>query len=352
MKINLKKLNIDELKDFFSSIGEKPYRAKQVFKWIYTKGVDSFEEMTDLGKSLKDKLSKSATISKLKLLEKKTSSNNDTEKYLFELEDGELVEAVLMRYEEDLGFGRVTLCISTQVGCSLDCSFCATGKSGFIRDLTFYEIADQVLQIQKIIKDTHDRIANIVVMGMGEPFLNYDNVMKAVRILNDPDGLCIGARHITISTCGIIPGILKLAEEEMQVKLAISLHTADNEKRTELMSINKKYPLKDLMYAIKTYQEKTKRRVTFEYVLIKGFNDSQNDIKKLVELTGGIKCIVNIIPVNNTGDKKFELPAPKDINRVRQLMEDAGLNVTVRKSRGGDIEGACGQLKAKREKSR
>lgn len=367
--VNIKSLNFTQLEEFFALIGENKYRAKQIFKWIYRKGVESFDEMSDLGLKLREKLKKNAYISQLKLIEHRVGASgalarkkNDTEKYLFETEDGNLIEAVLMRYEEDLGIGRVTVCISTQVGCALDCSFCATGKSGFIRNLEHYEIVDQILQIQNLVRDKEERIANIVFMGMGEPLLNYDSVINAIKLINHSEGLNIGVRHIAVSTCGIVPGILKLADEDMQFKLAVSLHAADDKKRTDIMPINKKYPLRELVKAIKIYQEKSKRRVVFEYALIKGFNDSQEDIIKLADLVKDINCMINIIPVNTIQpvgangvrlikvDLSLQPPSPVEIKKIRQMMQDSGLKVTVRKSRGQDIDAACGQLRGRKNK--
>lgn len=359
MKINLKALDYHQLEDFFESTAEARYRAKQLFKWIYKKGVSSFDDMTDLSAKLKAKLKNIAYISELKLVERKISGNKDTEKYLFELEDGNTIESVLMRYEEDLGIGRVTACVSTQAGCAIGCSFCATGKSGFTRNLEFHEIVDQVLQIQNMANNHQERICNIVFMGMGEPLLNYDNVMKAIRVINHPEGLSVGVRHFAISTCGIIPGILKLADEEMQVKLAVSLHIADDKKRTEIMPINAKYPLKELIEALKTYQKKTKRRIVFEYAPIKDFNDSEEDIKQFAELIKDIKCLVNIIPVNpvrylpsngvnEISGSEFCPPQREKVKKIKEIMERCGLKATLRKSRGSDIDGACGQLRGRK----
>lgn len=369
MLINLKQLNFEQLEEFFTSIGESKYRAKQLFKWIYKKRINSFDNMSDLSLKLREKLKKNAYISQLKLIEHKVGAGlapartADTEKYLFELEDGNLIEAVLMKYEEDLGVGRLTVCISTQVGCPLDCSFCATGKSGFIRNLEFYEIVDQVLYIESTLDSNIERIGNVVLMGMGEPLLNYDNVMKAVRLMNHPEGLSIGARHIAISTAGIVPGILKLADEDIQFKLAVSLHSADDEKRSKIMPVNKKYSLKKLIEAVKKYQKKSGRRVLFEYALIKDFNDSPEDIIKLRDLVKDISCMINIIPVNpvrcslSNGvnvikhGMSMQPPSSAEVKKIKQMMEDCGLKVTVRKSRGQDIDGACGQLRGRIQKT-
>jgi len=347
MKINLKQLDFAQLEEFFTSIGQSKYRAKQLFKWLYKKGASSFDDMSDLSLKLREELKKTAYVSWLKLIEHKINKNKDTEKYLFETEDGNLIESVLIKYEEDLGVGRLTACISTQIGCALDCSFCATGKSGFIRNLEPYEIVDQILYIQNNLDENTERVGNVVLMGMGEPLLNYDNVIKAVKLINYPEGLSIGARHIAVSTAGIVPGILKLADEDMQIKLAISLHTADDEKRSKIMPVNKKYPLKKLIDAVEKYQKKSGRRIMFEYALIKDFNDSKEDIIKLKDLVKDIDCVINIIPVNQICGDKFIPPMPAEIKKIKEMMEDYGLKVTVRKSRGQDISGACGQLAGK-----
>lgn len=348
MKTNLKQLDFTQLEEFFTSIGQSKYRAKQLFKWIYKKGASSFNDMSDLSLKLREELDKTAYISRLKLIERKINKNKDTEKYLFETEDGNLIESVLMKYEEDLGVGRFTACISTQIGCALDCSFCATGKSGFIRNLEAHEIVDQLLYIQSNLDENAERVGNVVLMGMGEPLLNYDNVMKAIKLINHPEGLSIGARHIAISTAGILPGILRLADENIQVKLAVSLHTADDKKRNKIMPINKKYPLERLIEAVKEYQEKSGRKVMFEYAIIKDFNDSKEDMIKLRDLVKDIDCVINIIPVNQICGDKFIPPLPAEVKKIKQMMEDYGLKVTVRKSRGQDIDGACGQLRGQR----
>lgn len=352
MKINLKSLDFASLEKFIATLGEKPYRAKQLYKWIYNKGVSDFNEMTDLNLAFREKLEETAQISNLKLANEQLSKNGDTEKFLFSLADGQAIESVLMRYEEDLGIGRVTVCISTQVGCAFGCKFCASGKNGLIRNLESFEIVDQIIQIKNIIKDKEERIANVVLMGIGEPLQNYKNVIKAVRLINSPEGLAIGARHISLSTCGLVPEIINLAKEKIQIKLAVSLHAALDDKRNYLMPVNRKYPLKKLIEACKKYQEISNRRITFEYALIKGFNDTLQDIEDISKLLRGLDCLVNIIPLNNVKDFKRSAPTDFQIKKFSEDLIKKGISATVRKYRGADIEAACGQLRLHHSPSR
>ena len=332
-KTSLKGLWTQDLEKLLSELGERRYKANQLALWIYDKGVTEFDQMTDLSKSLRDKLDSIAYIDAIKLRRAQTSEIDFSEKFLFELEDGERIETVLM-----LEKGRITVCVSTQVGCPLGCTFCATGKMGFERDLTPGEIVDQIIAL----KD--HRPTHVVLMGMGEPFLNYDNTIKALKIINSELGLSFAAKRVTVSTAGIPEGIRKLASLTSKIKLAISLNAPTDEKRNELMPINKKYPLKAVLEAVKYYTEKTKRRITFEYVLIKDFNDSQEDALELSKLVRGIPCKINLIPYNSVPDLPFEKPSEEKIVAFRDYLFPRCPTVTLRRSKGEDIQAACGQL--------
>ncbi|MDQ7821859.1 MAG: 23S rRNA (adenine(2503)-C(2))-methyltransferase RlmN [Candidatus Eremiobacteraeota bacterium] len=345
--MDLKGMDLRELEEFFIVLGEEAYRGKQMMKWLYGKGESNFAAMTDYGRELRGRLSEAASIGQLKVVTRQVSSDGDAEKYLFALADGHLVESVLMSYEDHLGPSRMTACISTQVGCAMGCTFCASSIGGFVRNLTAGEIVDQVLQIQKEIASRQVRVANVVMMGTGEPLLNYDHVMKAVRILNHPDGIAIGVRHIAISTCGIVPGIERLATEGMQVKLAVSLHSANDEVRSSLMPVNRKYPLARLMESLQNYQRMTGRRVTIEYALIRGVNDGVHDAIALRELLRGLTALINLIPLNPVAEFSCQRSRDDSVERFKKVMDEAGIRTTVRKERGVDIDAACGQLRKK-----
>jgi 23S rRNA (adenine2503-C2)-methyltransferase len=342
--LNIKGLFLEEIQDYFNSLGLPKYRAEQVFSWIYQKQVWDWEEMTDLPKNLRQLFrDKGLTLCSLQSKDKIQDSDG-TIKFLFELEDHNTVESVFIP-ESD----RQTVCISTQVGCGMDCSFCATGRNGLVRNLTVAEIVDQPLIVTRV---TGMRINNLVIMGQGEPLANYDATLKAIKLINDPKGLGIGARHITISTCGIIPGILKLAKEPLQINLAVSLHAASNELRTQLMPISKIYPLNELMVVIREYIELTGRRVTFEYIMIDGVNDRPQDMDKLVQLLSGLLCHVNLIPLNPvvsnlSAPKAFERSKPARIRDFVAGLTRAHIETTVRKERGTNLAAACGQLQGK-----
>ncbi len=337
---NIMSLEKTELQKYFISIGEKSFRIKQLNQWLYQKLITDFSEMTNFSVSLRKRLSEDFYIPSLTLLSELKSKDGSI-KYLWELEDKETVESVLM-YQDN----RITVCLSSQIGCALNCAFCATGKGGFIRNLKHWEILLQIFEIQRRIKD---RITNIVYMGMGEPFLNYDNVVKSADILNDDFSLTIGARHITISTAGIVEGIRKFAHHKKQYKLAVSLNSAINTKRNRIMPINKKYNLDVLKDALRYYYANTKRRVTFEYVVFPGFNDKKEDMDAVLEYVKDIPCKINLIPYNPNPDI-FDYPAPTEdsMNRMVKYMHKGKWTVTVRWSKGRDIDGACGQLR-KRE---
>jgi len=339
-QINLKGLWIEELESILDKLGEKKYKTKQIAKWIYNKGVSDFEQMTDLSKELRRKLAEIAYIDKLNLLKKQTSKIDQTEKFFFQLSDGKKIETVLMR-EKD----RVTLCISTQVGCALNCIFCATGSMGFERNLTAGEIVDQIICAKKFLRED-ERITNLVVMGMGEPLLNYENTLKAIRMIRSELGLSISAKRITLSTAGIVPQIYKLADEGLRMKLALSLNAPDDELRKKLMPITKKYPLSEVLEALKYYAEKTDTRITFEYVLIKDINDSKEHALELAKLVRGIPCKINLIPYNPVKNCPFEKPDEETLQKFRDILYPRAPAVTLRKSKGEDIQAACGQLRA------
>ena len=338
-KVRLKDFTFDELTEYFLSIGQKKYRAKQVYEWLY-KGVESFEEMTNLSKELRTQLDELCVITTLKILRKQISKDG-TIKYLFELMDGETVESVLMDYKH----GR-PICISTQVGCNMGCKFCASTLGGKVRNLTAGEIADQVIFAAK---DSNCTISNIVLMGMGEPLDNYDWVTKFIRNINHHAGMNIGARHIALSTCGIVPQIIQLADEGLPVTLSVSLHAPTDEKRSEIMPINKKYNISELMKALDYYVSKTNRRVTFEYSLISGVNDSVKTAQMLLSLIKGKLCHVNLIPVNSVRETGFVKSTPEEITAFRTVLEQNGVTTTVRRELGSDIDASCGQLRRKHE---
>lgn len=348
-KIDLSSLSLQELKEFMSEIDEASFRAKQIANWIYKQGVTDFEDMTNLSKELRNKLQKVAYISQLQEVDR-AESEDGTVKFLFGLEDGNKIETVLMPQQD----GRNSVCISTQVGCAMGCNFCATGLQGLERNLTTEEIIGQVLEVQRLISKEEFRqppVTNIVVMGMGEPLANYDNLLKAIKILNSEQGLNISMRRITVSTCGLVPRIKELAAEELQLVLAISLHAATDELRSEMMPINKRYPLSELIAACEYYLKKTNRRITFEYALIEGVNNNRRDAKELGELLSGLLCHVNLIPINPVEELDLVRPGREDIKKFKQVLADYGIPATLRRERGKDIEAACGQLRSKQETS-
>jgi 23S rRNA (adenine2503-C2)-methyltransferase len=321
--------------------GEPLFRAGQIWSWIYQKRAASFEEMTSLSKEFRKSLSADTRIGSLRLADKSESHDSGTVKYLWELEDGLRIESVFIP-EKD----RRTICLSSQVGCPLACTFCATGRTGFVRHLKTHEIVDQVLSTARLAKENP---TNLVVMGMGEPFLNYDPVMKALDILHDPDGAALGHRRITVSTSGIIPGIERYGLENRPYKLAVSLNATTHGGRSALMPINETYPLARLLEAIRDYTHRTGRRVTFEYVLIRGTNDTADDARRLLRLLHGIPCKVNLIPFNPTSSL-YQRPGDDQVLRFAERIMPLSAPVTLRMSRGQDIQGACGQLAVQQEK--
>ncbi len=337
MKI-LSGLNLEELEKITSELGASKFRARQIHNWIYLKSVSDIDQMTDLSKKFRDELKTVAIVSDTKIKVKQVSSDG-TIKYLLEYPDGECVETVLMRFDNR---ANLTACVSSQVGCAVNCSFCATGKRGFIRNLTYKEIIEQVLTIQR---DTGLKVTNIVFMGQGEPLLNLENVLSAMKIFNED--FQIGARRLTVSTSGIIPQINKLADIDMQSTLALSLHAPNHEIRSKLMQIENKYPMDQLHKALKNYTDKTGRRITIEYLLIKDLNDTTESAKQLASYLKDIKCNINLIPYNPTEKNDYQRPSNNSIMKFKYLMEHSGKKVTVRLERGADIDAACGQLSGK-----
>ena len=335
---NIKDYNLDELKQELISLGEKPYRAEQIFNWLYIEKVKSFDEMTNLSLELREKLKQNYTMCNFEILRKQESSDG-TKKYLFDVLDGNAIETVLMEYHH----GK-TICVSSQIGCKMGCKFCASTGIAFVRSLTSGEIVEQILAVEQ---DIGEHISNIVFMGIGEPFDNYDNVMHAIRIINHQKGLNIGARHISISTSGLVPRIYDFANEELQCTLSISLHTTTDEKRSQMMPVNNLYPLKELMQACRDYIAKTNKRISFEYALAKDNNDNLEDAKALVQLLKEMICHVNLIPINKIENGKFVKSSNENIIQFRDYLNDHGIVATIRRELGSDIDAACGQLRRK-----
>ena len=335
---NIKDYNLEELKKEMIELGEKPFRAEQIFKWVHQEKVKTFEEMTNLSLELRKRLEENYTMCNYKIL-KKQESKDGTIKYLFDVLDGNAIETVLMRYHHGN-----SICVSSQIGCKMGCKFCASTGINFIRSLTSGEIVEQIIAVEQ---DTEEKISNVVFMGIGEPFDNYDNVVNAIRIINNPKGLNIGARHISISTSGIVPKIYQLAEENIQCTLSISLHATSNEKRSSMMPVNNAYPLKELMKACKEYIKKTNKRISFEYALAKDNNDNLQDAKELVKLLKGMLCHVNLIPINKIENGKFDKSSNENIMKFRDYLNDHGIVATIRRELGSDIDAACGQLRRK-----
>lgn len=337
MKTDIKALNIEELKGFVEGLGEKTFRAKQIYQWLHIKQVNSFDEMTNLSKPLIEKLKEYAYLATLTKEDLQESKLDGTRKYLFALEDGNVIESVLMRYKHGN-----SVCISSQVGCRMGCRFCASTLDGLVRNLTPSEMLEQIYQIGK---DIGERISNVVVMGTGEPLDNFDNLLKFIELLTDENGLHISQRNITVSTCGIVPKMRELAEAGLQITLALSLHASSQEKRLELMPVANKYEIHEVVDACQYYFEKTGRRVTFEYSLVGGVNDTDSDVKKLCTLIKGMNCHVNLIPVNPIKERDFMQPDHAVTAAFKNKLEKNGINVTIRREMGRDIDGACGQLR-------
>ncbi len=335
---NIKDCNLEELKEELKGIGEKPFRAEQIFKWLYQDKVKSFDDMTNLSLELREKLKENYTICNFKILKKQESSDG-TKKYLFDVLDGNAIETVLMSYHH--GY---SICVSSQIGCKMGCKFCASTGIKFVRSLTSGEIVEQILAVEQ---DENIRISNIVFMGIGEPLDNFDNVINAVKIINNPKGLNIGARHISISTSGLVPMIYKLAEQNTQCTLSISLHATTNEKRSSMMPVNNAYNIEELIQACKDYIKVTNRRISFEYALAKDNNDNLEDAKRLVKLLKGMLCHVNLIPINKIENGEYTKSSNENIIKFRDYLNDHGIVATIRRELGSDIDAACGQLRRK-----
>lgn len=336
---NIYNLTKQDLEDYFLKIGSKKFHADQLFSWLYEKRIKSLDEVTNIKKDVLEDLSKEYTLKRLEIVD--VQEDEDVCKYLFELEDKEHIEAVLMRHN----YGN-SVCISSQVGCNMGCKFCESGRRKKVRNLETYEMVLQIIMIEELLKE---RISHVVVMGIGEPFDNYDNLIKFLTIINDPKGMAIGARHITVSTCGLVPKILEFAEFPLQINLAISLHAPNNELRDKIMPINKAYPLEELIPAIKTYVAKTNRRVTFEYILLKDVNDTEECAKQLVSIAKQVHSYINLIPYNETHNIDFKRTNAVQIMKFYDILKKNNINVTIRKEFGGKISAACGQLRSKKE---
>ncbi|KMT21454.1 23S rRNA (adenine(2503)-C(2))-methyltransferase RlmN [Clostridium cylindrosporum] len=334
--MDLRNLTIDEIKSYLETIGEKPFRAKQIFKWVH-RSIENIDEMTDLSKDLREKLKNDVYICNMNIVGMEESKVDGTRKYLMAMKDGNIIECVFMRYKHGN-----SICISTQAGCRMGCTFCASTIGGKNRDLTSGEMIGQILKVQK---DTGESISNIVLMGTGEPFDNYENVMKFLKLVNSKEGLNIGMRHITISTCGLVPEIRRLADENNQVTLAISLHSPNDELRRNIMPIAKKYSLDELLDACRYYINKTNRRITFEYSLIDGVNDHLENARELSALLKGLLCHVNLIPINLVKERDYKKSQKERVEAFKNMLESRGIEVTVRRELGSDIEAACGQLR-------
>jgi 23S rRNA (adenine2503-C2)-methyltransferase len=332
-------LTLEELKAWMVEQGEKPFRAGQVFDWVYAKGAESFEEMTNLSKDFRGKLAASLSFPSLKLVRQIESEDGETTKYLWRLADGKLVESVLIRSHE-----RRTVCVSCQVGCPARCAFCASGKEGLLRDLSVAEIVEQVLHIDRSLQAMEERVCHIVFMGMGEPMENYDAVVKAIGLFNDPNAFKISQRRITVSTVGVVEGIKKLSDEDLHVNLVLSLHAPNQHLRKKIIPYARKYPLEEILLAMEEYGKKTSRDITYEYTLLAGINDRAEHAEELASLLRGKQCTVNLIPYNPVGGLNLRRPEAEQIVAFRDILSDAGINTTWRYTKGKDIAAACGQL--------
>jgi len=341
-KMALLDLTHSQLQELLLSWGEPGYRADQLYKWLYASLVTDFTPMCNIPQGIRQQLEQVASIRRLTPVQEIASRDGLTRKVLFALPDGETVESVLMLYDK-----RKSVCVSTQVGCALGCAFCATGQSGFTRNLTAGEIVEQVLHFARALKKESQRVTNVVFMGMGEPFRNYEATWQAVETLNDPRGCNLGARRITISTVGIVPGIQRLSQETLQAGLAVSLHAAYDDLRDTLIPINRRYPLKELITACQDYVERTGRRVTFEYALVKGVNDSRQQAAQLARLLNGLLCHVNFIPLNPIPDSNWQASSNEQVQIFHREIRSRGISSTVRLRRGIEIEAGCGQLRSR-----
>ena len=335
--VDIKSLNLEELISFIEELGEKKFRAKQIYQWLHVKHVSSFDEMSNISKALIEKLKENSVLVTLKQEAVQISQIDGTRKYLFALEDGNVIESVLMRYKHGN-----SVCISSQVGCRMGCKFCASTLDGLVRGLRPSEMVDQIYRIGE---DIGERISNVVVMGTGEPMDNFDNFLKFVELLTDENGVNISQRNLTVSTCGIVPRMRELADKNLQITLALSLHASTQEKRLQLMPVANKYEIHEVIDACKYYFDKTGRRVTFEYSLVGGVNDTEEDAKNLSALIKGMNCHINLIPVNPIKERDFVQPDNSVTREFKNKLEKNGINVTIRREMGRDIDGACGQLR-------
>jgi len=339
-KVALLDLTSTQLADWLASWGEPSFRAAQIRRWAYRSLVTDFAEMSNLPKALRERLAEMACLGTMEPLKEMVSKDGLAHKVLFELRDGQTIESVLMHYNK-----RHTVCLSTQVGCAIGCPFCATGQGGFVRNLTPGEIVEQVLHFARLLKTEGAKVNNVVFMGMGEPLANYEATWQAIETLNAPDGFGLGARRITISTVGLVPGIERLSRERLQVGLAVSLHAAEDALRDELVPINKRYPLDELMRACRDYVERTRRRISFEYALVDGINDSLGQARRLARLLRGLLCHVNLIPLNPTAECPYRPSPRKRVLGFQAELDRLGIANTLRVARGLDIQAGCGQLR-------
>lgn len=337
VKTDIKSMTLEELTRLITGFGDKSFRAGQIYGWMHQKLVAGYDEMTNVPQSLREMLKKDYPLTVLKTVCVQTSQLDKTAKYLFMLPDGNIIESVLMHYRHGN-----SVCISSQVGCRMGCRFCASTIGGLVRDLTPSEMLDQIYRIQAL---TGERVDNVVVMGTGEPFDNFDNLVRFIMLLNDKNGLNISARSLTVSTCGIVPGIYRLADMQSQITLAVSLHAPDDELRRTIMPVADKYSVWEIMEACRYYTDRTGRRITFEYSLIKGVNDTDECAGRLVRLVKGLNCHINLIPVNPVKERGYRQTSRGDIQGFQKTLENQGVNVTVRREMGRDIDGACGQLR-------
>ncbi len=341
--LDIKSCTPEELAEYIESIGEKKFRAKQIYEWMHVHLARDYDEMTNIKKKLRETLKETTEYTSLEVKDMKESAIDGTRKYLFALSDGNMIESVMMRYRHG-----ISVCISSQVGCRMGCRFCASTIDGVVRSLTPSEMLDQIYMISR---DTGERVSNVVVMGMGEPLDNYDNLVRFIRLLTDENGLNISERNVTVSTCGIVPKIYDLMEEDFNITLALSLHAPTQEKREEIMPIAKSYDIDTVIRAMREYADNTKRRITYEYTLISGFNDSEEDAEDLIKLLGRQLCHVNLIPVNPIVERNYSATSETYVLNFKKKLEKNAINVTIRREMGRDIDGACGQLRRKHTES-
>ena len=336
---NIYGVTYEKLEDYFLSLNEKKFKANQLYTWLYDKKITSFDEITDIKKPIIEKIKESFYLGNIKLVN--VERDKLVNKYLFELEDGEHVESVLMRHD----YG-TSVCVSSQVGCNMGCRFCESGRRKKVRNLTKGEMTEQILKIEN---DINEKVTHVVIMGIGEPFDNYENVTDFIKIINHPKSLAIGSRHITLSTCGIAPKIREFAHFPYQVNLALSLHAPNDELRNKIMPINKAYPLKEVINALKYYYNETNRRITFEYIMLENINDSAKEAQELCSLLKGMNCYINLIPYNETNNIDFKRSKKEKILEFYDIIKKNNMNVTIRKEFGSNISAACGQLRSKKE---